>query len=133
MLALKEKYNTDITVVHINHGLRPEALDETLVVKNLCDKYGLTFILKEYDVETLAKENKKPEEIDGTAIENHLRFKVSPDFVIKTGRSHLTDFLLWQSVYSELFFTDINWNKFRRVDFLRALRDFQSRKRRFGK
>lgn len=59
MLALKDKYNTDITVVHINHGLRPEAVDEALIVKGLCEQYGLTFILREYDVETLAKENKK--------------------------------------------------------------------------
>ncbi|HJJ74275.1 MAG TPA: undecaprenyl diphosphate synthase family protein, partial [Methanocorpusculum sp.] len=44
-----------------------------------------------------------------------------------------TDFLIWQSVYSELFFCDVNWHKFRYVDFLRALRDFQSRQRRFGK
>ncbi|RPJ53201.1 MAG: di-trans,poly-cis-decaprenylcistransferase, partial [Methanobacteriota archaeon] len=44
-----------------------------------------------------------------------------------------TDFLIWQSVYSELFFSDVNWKWFRKVDFLRALRDYQSRKRRFGR
>ena len=82
---------------------------------------------------SLAKEGVSSDEVDEAAIERHLRFKVSPDFVIKTGGSHLTDFLIWQSVYSELFFTDVNWNRFRRVDFLRALRDFQSRERRFGK
>jgi len=81
----------------------------------------------------LAKEHCNPETVDENAIEAHLKFKVTPDFVIKTGENHLTDFLIWQSVYSELFFTDVNWTKFRRVDFLRALRDFQSRKRRFGK
>lgn len=84
-------------------------------------------------VASLAKEGVSSDEVDEAAIERHLRFKVSPDFVIKTGGSHLTDFLIWQSVYSELFFTDVNWNRFRRVDFLRALRDFQSRERRFGK
>jgi undecaprenyl diphosphate synthase len=52
--------------------------------------------------------------------------------VVKTGGSHLTDFLIWQSVYSELFFSDVNWRLFRKVDFLRALRDYQARKRRFG-
>ncbi|MGB4051813.1 MAG: undecaprenyl diphosphate synthase family protein, partial [Methanoculleus sp.] len=55
-----------------------------------------------------------------------------PDLVIKTGADHLTDFLIWQSVYSELFFLDVNWALLRKVDFLRALRDFQSRARRFG-
>jgi undecaprenyl diphosphate synthase len=52
--------------------------------------------------------------------------------VIKTGGYHLTDFLIWQSVYSELFFSDVNWKLFRKIDFLRALRDYQARVRRFG-
>jgi len=81
----------------------------------------------------IAKEGIDPETITEETIESHLAYQVNPDFVIKTGGSHLTDFLIWQSVYSELFFTDINWCMFRRVDFLRALRDFQSRGRRFGK
>ncbi|MDO5845999.1 MAG: undecaprenyl diphosphate synthase family protein [Methanocorpusculum sp.] len=81
----------------------------------------------------IAKENIPADEITEETIEKHLLYQVSPDFVIKTGGNHLTDFLIWQSVYSELFFTDINWKNFRRVDFLRALRDYQSRNRRFGK
>ncbi|HJJ31655.1 MAG TPA: undecaprenyl diphosphate synthase family protein [Methanocorpusculum sp.] len=82
---------------------------------------------------SLAEEKVSPEDISEKTIEDKLKFQVSPDYVIKTGGSHLTDFLIWQSVYSELFFTDVNWNHFRRVDFLRALRDFQTRVRRFGK
>ena len=65
-------------------------------------------------------------------IERHLTFRYEPDLVIKSGGNHLTDFLIWQSVYSELFFSDVNWKFFRKIDFLRALRDFQFRKRRFG-
>lgn len=80
----------------------------------------------------IAKEGVDPKDITEETIEKHLAFQVNPDFVIKTGRNHLTDFLIWQSVYSELFFTDINWGRFRRVDFLRALRDYQSRGRRYG-
>jgi undecaprenyl diphosphate synthase len=53
--------------------------------------------------------------------------------ILKTGGYHLTDFLIWQSVYSELFFSDVNWKYFRKTDFLRALRDYQARKRRFGR
>ena len=82
---------------------------------------------------SLAEENVSPEDISEKVIEEKLKFQVMPDYVIKTGGSHLTDFLIWQSVYSELFFTDVNWNHFRHVDFLRALRDFQTRSRRFGK
>jgi short-chain Z-isoprenyl diphosphate synthase len=56
-----------------------------------------------------------------------------PDFIIRTsGEQRLSGFLLWQSAYSELYFCDALWPKFRRVDFLRALRDFQQRERRYG-
>lgn len=57
-----------------------------------------------------------------------------PDLVIRTsGEQRLSGFLLWQSAYSEIWFTDAYWPEFRRVDFLRALRDFAARNRRFGK
>lgn len=84
-------------------------------------------------IAAIASEGIAPELITEATIESHLLYQVNPDFVIKTGGSHLTDFLIWQSVYSELFFTDINWNRFRQLDFLRALRDYQSRVRRYGK
>ncbi|MBD0862046.1 isoprenyl transferase [Gordonia sp. zg691] len=57
-----------------------------------------------------------------------------PDLVIRTsGEQRLSGFLLWQSAYSEIWFTDAYWPEFRRVDFLRALRDYAARSRRFGK
>lgn len=84
-------------------------------------------------VSKIAESGISPEDITEEIIEANLLYKVTPDFIIKTGGNHLTDFLIWQSVYSELFFCDVNWNRFRYVDFLRALRDFQSRQRRFGK
>lgn len=74
-----------------------------------------------------------PEDVDEKLLESYLTFKYTPDVVIKSGSDHLTDFLIWQSVYSELFFSDVNWRYFRKVDFLRILRDYQSRIRRFGK
>ncbi|WP_436924868.1 undecaprenyl diphosphate synthase family protein [Halosimplex amylolyticum] len=74
-----------------------------------------------------------PEDIDETAIERELVFPVQPDLVIKTGAERLSDFMIWQSVYSELYFTDVNWRDFRRRDYLRALRDYQNRQRRFGR
>lgn len=56
-----------------------------------------------------------------------------PDLVIRTsGESRLSGFLLWQSAYSEFAFVDVYWPAFRRVDFLRELRDFGRRERRFG-
>jgi len=74
-----------------------------------------------------------PEAIDEDEIEDRLVFQSSPDLVIKTGAERLSDFLIWQSVYSELYFTDVNWRDFRRRDFLRAIRAFQERQRRFGR
>jgi undecaprenyl diphosphate synthase len=41
--------------------------------------------------------------------------------------------MIWQSVYSELYFTDVNWQDFRRRDYLRAVREFKDRTRRFGR
>jgi len=73
-----------------------------------------------------------PEQITQDDIERELVFQTAPDLVIKTGAERLSDFMIWQSVYSELYFTDVNWQNFRKREYLRALRDFQDRKRRFG-
>ena len=69
-------------------------------------------------------------------ITDHLYTKgqPDPDLVIRTsGEQRLSGFLLWQSVHSEFYFCEVNWPAFRRVDFLRALRDFASRERRLGR
>jgi short-chain Z-isoprenyl diphosphate synthase len=56
-----------------------------------------------------------------------------PDLVIRTsGEQRLSGFLLWQSAHSEFYFCDVNWPGFRKVDFLRALRSYADRQRRFG-
>ncbi len=57
-----------------------------------------------------------------------------PDLIIRTsGEIRLSGFLLWQSAHSEFHFADPYWPAFRRIDFLRALRDYQARVRRFGR
>jgi short-chain Z-isoprenyl diphosphate synthase len=57
-----------------------------------------------------------------------------PDLIIRTsGEIRLSGFLLWQSAYSEFYFCDTNWPAFRKIDFLRALRAYHFRQRRFGK
>ena len=57
-----------------------------------------------------------------------------PDLIIRTsGEVRLSGFLLWQSVYSEYYFCDSNWPAFRKIDFLRAMRSYHQRKRRFGR
>ena len=83
--------------------------------------------------EDVAAEEIEPGEIAEADIEDRLVFPSDPDLVIKTGAERLSDFMIWQSVYSELYFTDVNWQNFRRRDYLRALRDYQQRQRRFGR
>ena len=57
-----------------------------------------------------------------------------PDLIIRTsGEERLSGFLLWQSAYSELYFTEVFWPAFRRIDFWRAIRIYQQRERRFGR
>jgi undecaprenyl diphosphate synthase len=75
----------------------------------------------------------RPEQIDEGALEERLRFRERPDLVIRAGGRQLSDFMIWQAAYSELYFTEVNWRFLRKVDFLRAIRDFQKRKRRFGR
>ncbi|TXG92876.1 isoprenyl transferase [Rhodococcus rhodnii] len=75
------------------------------------------------------------ESVDVDGIDGHLYTsgQPDPDLVIRTsGEQRLSGFLLWQSAYSEIWFTEAYWPEFRRVDFLRALRDFAARHRRFG-
>jgi short-chain Z-isoprenyl diphosphate synthase len=56
-----------------------------------------------------------------------------PDLIIRTsGEVRLSGFLLWQSAYSEFYFCDVHWPAFRKIDFLRGIRSYQARERRFG-
>jgi len=74
-----------------------------------------------------------PEEIDETAIEARLQLQLWPDLMIRLGGKELSDFMIWQSAYSELYFIDRSWDRLEKVDFLRAVRDYQRRERRFGR
>jgi short-chain Z-isoprenyl diphosphate synthase len=91
-------------------------------------------------VNRLAEEGVAPDEmadgIDAESIAGHLYTAdlPDPDLVIRTsGEARLSGFLLWQSAYAEYAFVDVYWPEFRRVDFLRALRDFTKRNRRYGR
>ncbi|BBF99847.1 short-chain Z-isoprenyl diphosphate synthase [Pseudonocardia autotrophica] len=72
-------------------------------------------------------------DVDHIAAHLYTSGQPDPDLVIRTsGEQRLSGFLLWQSAHSEFWFCEAYWPEFRRVDFLRALRDFAARHRRFG-
>ncbi|MGI8651750.1 MAG: polyprenyl diphosphate synthase, partial [Geodermatophilaceae bacterium] len=72
-------------------------------------------------------------EVEHIAEHLYTRGQPDPDLVIRTsGEQRLSGFLLWQTAHSEFYFCDVYWPDFRRTDFLRALRDYAARHRRFG-
>jgi len=76
------------------------------------------------------------EKIDHQTISNRLYTsgQPDPDLLIRTGgEARLSNFLLWQASYAEIYFTDIMWPDFRREVFIQAIQDYQRRERRFGK
>jgi undecaprenyl diphosphate synthase len=78
----------------------------------------------------------QPDEITSENFEQNLYTAglPDPDLLIRTGgEARLSNFLLWQASYAEIYFTDLMWPEFRREQFLQAISDFQQRERRFGK
>lgn len=78
----------------------------------------------------------EPNKIDEKLVSSYLYTKAfpDPDLVLRTsGEERISNFLLWQLAYSELYFTDVYWPGFRKIDFLKAIYSYQMRKRRFGK
>ncbi len=86
--------------------------------------------------EDVSKGKLQPNQIDDTVFNEYLNTNYVPDpeLIIRTsGEMRISNFLLWQLAYSELFFTDILWPDFRKEHLYEALLDYQNRERRFGK
>ncbi|EJX08831.1 undecaprenyl pyrophosphate synthetase [gut metagenome] len=82
------------------------------------------------------KQELTPEAINDETITQHLatNFMPDPDLLIRTGGEiRLSNYLLWQCAYSELYFCDTFWPDFRIEEFRKAICDYQQRERRFGK
>ena len=87
-------------------------------------------------VQNIIKDGKKQEEINEDTFQQYLTTKSVPDpeLLIRTsGEYRISNFLLWQIAYSELYFTDTLWPDFRKADLYKAILNYQSRERRFGK
>ncbi|HEV2165768.1 MAG TPA: polyprenyl diphosphate synthase [Thermoplasmata archaeon] len=90
-------------------------------------------------IRTIAEEVRagrlRPQDITQEMVSRHLYTAdlPDPDLVFRTsGEERISNFLLWQTAYAELYFADVMWPGLSKVDFLRAIRDFQVRQRRYG-
>ncbi|MCL3817912.1 isoprenyl transferase [Aeromicrobium wangtongii] len=109
---------------------------------NICVGYGgrqeLTDAMRSLLLDQASKGRSLEEvastlEVDHIAEHLYTRGQPDPDLVIRTsGEQRLSGFLLWQSVHSEFYFSDVLWPAFRHVDLLRAMRSYAARERRFG-
>jgi tritrans,polycis-undecaprenyl-diphosphate synthase [geranylgeranyl-diphosphate specific] len=110
-----EKYDLNICMAY---GGRAEIVD---ALRKILDK---------------AKEGKIDlNDVDEELINRHLYTDnlPDPDLIIRTsGEERLSGFLLWQSAFSEYYFTDVHWPLFRKIDLWRAIRSYQRRERRYG-
>lgn len=72
-------------------------------------------------------------EINEKNIEKNLWITTYPDIIIRTAETRLSNFLLWQSAYSEIYFVDKLWQEFEKSDLIKILDDYNSKERRFGR
>lgn len=119
--AIEEtKNNTRMTLVlALNYSAKWEILE---AAKTLASKASRKLI--------------EPKEIDEQMFENALSTRgiPSPELLIRTsGEQRISNFLLWQIAYSELYFTDLFWPEFNKEELYKAIIDYQNRERRFGK
>ena len=120
--AATKNYDAMSINIAVAYGGREEITDaiRSLLAEKAKSGCSLTEIIDQVTPDEIAKHLYAPGVPD-------------PDLIIRTsGEIRLSGFLLWQSAYSEFYFTDVYWPAFRKVDFLRAIRSYQQRKRRLG-
>ena len=113
--------------------------NNTGLILNLALSYGSRDEIRRAVIEMAKKVRRgelNPEEINDTIIAQHLQTKdlPDPDLIIRTsGEFRISNFLLWQIAYAEIYVTDVFWPDFDKKDLLNALQDYLCRERRFGK
>ncbi|TFF85010.1 di-trans,poly-cis-decaprenylcistransferase [Candidatus Heimdallarchaeota archaeon] len=117
--AKTSKHDNYTINIAISYGGRAEIVDAVRKIAKRIEKGDLSV-----------------EDINEGTINRNLYTKgmPDPDLIIRTsGEERLSGFLLWQSAYSELYFTEVFWPAFRKIDLWRAVRIYQQRERRYGK
>ncbi|MBT3476707.1 MAG: di-trans,poly-cis-decaprenylcistransferase [Euryarchaeota archaeon] len=112
------EYNNFVFTVCLAYGSREEMID---AIRSIAEEH--------------ASGDLELEQIDEKAVSKRLYTgdMPDPDLVIRTsGEERISNFLLWQMAYSELYFSDVFWPSFQKKDLLKAIRTFQERRRRFG-
>jgi len=114
-----------------------ESHDRTTLVLALSysSRWEITEMVRKV-AEKVASGEMRAEEITEKTVDNNLATAgiPDPDLLIRTsGEYRLSNYLLWQMAYTEMYFTDTLWPDFRREEFLKAIEDYNGRERRFGK
>ena len=126
---VREKLNGCIKHLETNTGLN------LILALSYSSKWEIINAVQNLVKDSIKKEI-KPEKINNELFESYLNTANLPDpeLLIRTsGEYRISNFLLWQIAYSELYFTEKLWPDFRKEDLLEAVIDFQNRERRFGK
>jgi short-chain Z-isoprenyl diphosphate synthase len=117
------KYNGMLLTIAVGYGGRDEIVDAVRALLAEQAQRGLS------TKEAIAEITR-----DGIARHLYMAGSPDPDLIIRTsGEVRLSGFLLWQSAHSEFYFCDVPWPALRKIDFLRAVRAYQQRSRRFGR
>jgi undecaprenyl diphosphate synthase len=120
------------------HQLAGETAQNTGLNLNIAFNYGGRLEIIEGIKKLFQQSLNNPELIDNLTPQNFNNYlytsgQPDPDLIIRTsGEYRLSNFLLWQSAYAEIYITETLWPDFDKVEFLKAIIDFQGRKRRFG-
>lgn len=110
-----------------------ETKDNTKITVNIALNYGGREEIL-YAVNSILRKGLKT--VDATVFSTYLYsvYQKDPDMIIRTGgEKRLSGFLPWQSIYSELYFTEKYWPEFTTKEFDKAIKDYENRERRFGK
>lgn len=136
-LGQQENLPVDVEKV-LQHAINQTAANDGMIL-NLALSYGarseITRGVKNI-IRRCASGELSVDDVSEQTINNSLYTKgeLEPDLLIRTGgEKRLSNFLLWQASYAELYFTDTHWPDFREKNFINAIKDFQDRQRRYGK